>query len=123
MKKKNKARRKKSAVNLVQAELAYLISFLGSISDTSEFLDVRKPTVTKWLKGATAPDLENETKIAGLCYVIFRLSNIYVPEVVLSWLKGSHPTLNHRRPIDLLKRGRFTEVFSDIEQAAAGSYA
>jgi transcriptional regulator with XRE-family HTH domain len=113
----------KSSQDVVAAEIEVLREVFGNQSAVADVLGVDRASVTRWLQRKDSPDLENEEKIAGVRYVMIRLSKIFKPQVAESWLKGINAHLDNNRPLDLLRDGRITEVISAIEQMEAGSYA
>jgi hypothetical protein len=52
-----------------------------------------------------------------------RLLRIYDCEIALRWLAGTNAQLGDRRPMDLLGRGRLTDVLGAIDAEEAGSFA
>lgn len=109
--------------NVVLAELQSLADGIGNQARVAELLDVDKSAMTRWLQKGDQPDPENEERIAALRYVMVRLMKLFKPPVAMDWLQGVNAHLGNRRPMDLLRHGRITEVLAAIEQAAAGSYA
>lgn len=113
----------KARLNPVPAEIEVLRESFGNQSALANVLGVDRSSVTRWLQGKDAPDAENEEKIAGLRYVMTRLSKLFNHEAAASWLKGINAHLGNQRPLDLLRKGRIAEVISAIEQTESGSYA
>lgn len=112
-----------SLQNLIPAEIERLKESFGNQSAVANVLGVDRASVTRWLHGKDSPDQENEERIAGVRYVMIRLSKIFKPQVAESWLKGINAHLGNQRPLDLLRNGRITEVISAIEQLETGSFA
>jgi uncharacterized protein (DUF2384 family) len=108
--------------NVVLAELQSLTDGVGNQARVAELLDVDKSSMTRWLQG-DQPGLENEERIVALRYVMVRLLRLFKPETAMDWLSGINAHLGNKRPIDLIKKGRITEVAAAIDQTEAGSYA
>jgi uncharacterized protein (DUF2384 family) len=51
-----------------------------------------------------------------------RLSDFYTPDEMRLWLHASHPMLDGRRAIDLIKIGHTHEVFAVIENLDEGAF-
>jgi transcriptional regulator with XRE-family HTH domain len=113
----------RSSQSAVPAEIEVLKEAFGNQSAVADVLGVDRASVTRWLQGKDSPDLENEERIAGVRYVMIRLTRILKPQIAESWLKGINAHLDNKRPLDLLRDGRIAEVISAIEQMEAGSYA
>ena len=87
-------------------------------------LQVDKAQLGRWEKNRTKPKRENMAKIAGLNYILFRLSeNFRHQETMLKWLNGTNAHLNDSRPIDLIRSNRFNEVLSAIDAYETGAFA
>jgi len=109
--------------HVIFAELQSLAEGVGNQARVAELLDVDKSSVTRWLKKEDLPGPENEERITAIRYVMVRLSRLFKRETAMDWLLGVNAHLGNKRPIDLIKKGRATEVLAAIDQAEAGSYA
>lgn len=109
-------------IKVQNAELNMLEDFFGNFSKVADVLNVSRSRVSKWNKGEKPDDI-NKEKIAGISYLLTILLNNYYPEVAFGWLYGSNPFINNRKPIDLLKLNKLSDVISAAKQSIAGSYA
>jgi uncharacterized protein (DUF2384 family) len=55
--------------------------------------------------------------------VLARLLRIYSRETALKWLTGFNAHLGDRRPLDLLRTGRLSDVLDAVDAEEAGSFA
>ena len=106
----------------VKEKLRAVTHDLGSQARVARALGVSPSRVSRWLNGEQ-PDPENRRKLEGLEFVLARLSMMYTPRVAWDWLHGMNPFLHDNRPIDVLSRGRVTDVLEAIDADEAGSYA
>ena len=90
--------------------------------DIANMMDVSTATVSRWSSGKSAPGLETQTVIAGLRYVVERLSDFYTPDESRIWLHAAHPMLSGERAIDLIHAGRIQEVLGVIDSLESGAY-
>ncbi|MBV8927421.1 MAG: DUF2384 domain-containing protein [Bradyrhizobium sp.] len=90
--------------------------------DIANIVSASPPTVSRWLKGTSSPDIKTQTRIAQLGYLVDRLSEYYTAEETRLWLHTPHPMLEGRRAIDLLNEGKMEDVLAVIESIDAGAY-
>jgi hypothetical protein len=88
----------------------------------AEILDVNPAQVSRWIRGQGI-DPENAKKVQLLELVTARLAEVYHPAVIQDWLLGFNAHLGNRRPVDMIRMGRISEVLGAIDAAAAGSFA
>jgi hypothetical protein len=100
-----------------------LVSDLGSRAEVARALHVDRSQVTRWLDRGQDPDPENVRKVEGVELVLARLLRLYDRDAALRWLDGFNAQLGGRRPIDLLARGRLTEVLDAVDSDEIGSFA
>jgi hypothetical protein len=103
-------------------KLLTLIDDLGSQARVAQALDVDRSRVTRWLADEE-PDRDNLIKLESVEFVLSRLLCSYRRETALKWLFGLNAHLGDARPIDLLTRGRVSEVLRAIEADETGAYA
>jgi transcriptional regulator with XRE-family HTH domain len=90
--------------------------------DIANIVSVSPATVSRWSSGKASPDLRTQTVIAGLRYVVDRLSDFYTADETRLWLHTTHPMLNGERAIDLINAGRTEQVLAIIEALDAGAF-
>lgn len=91
-------------------------------TDIANFINVSRPTVSRWSKGISTPPIHTQTILANLRYIVDRLSDIYNPDEIRLWLYSNQPLLNHQRPIDLIMENFGEKVLTLIEQIDSGAY-
>ncbi|MGH2653325.1 MAG: hypothetical protein ACRDHV_03105 [Actinomycetota bacterium] len=106
----------------VRDKLRAVAQDLGSQARVARALGVSPSRVSRWLR-TEEPDLANRRKVEGLEFTLARLLSFLEPEVAIDWLNGSEPFLNFHRPIDVLARGRVTEVLEALDSFQAGSFS
>ncbi len=94
----------------------------GSQRRLAELLDVDPAQITRWRKGQGIDDL-NAGRVDLLELVMADLLRLYPRKAAERWLLGANPTLGHRRPLDLVRRGQAREVLDAIASERAGSFA
>lgn len=93
-----------------------------SDADMAQVMDVHRSQITRWKQGS-APDPENAERLLGLDVVISLLEGFLEGESIPKWLRGINAHLGHRRPLDVLKEGRLSEVIRAIEAEKSGAFA
>jgi transcriptional regulator with XRE-family HTH domain len=88
----------------------------------ADALGVSPAQVTRWLRGKGI-DAGNAERIDLLELAMSSLLRLYAPEAVEDWLFGFNAHLGDRRPIDVIRQGRFDEIVNAIAQERAGSFA
>lgn len=107
----------------VTTKLRAVIGDLGSQARVARALGVSPSRISRWLKQGEEPDAENRRKLEGLEFVLARALSFMSPETAIAWLHGSEPFLNNFAPIDVLARGRVTDVLAALDGFQAGSFA
>jgi len=100
-----------------------LVSDLGSRAEVARALQVDRSQVTRWLDRDQDPGPDNLRKVEGVELALARLLRLYDRASALRWLEGFNAQLGGRRPIDLLSRGRLSEVLDAIDADEIGSFA
>jgi transcriptional regulator with XRE-family HTH domain len=94
-----------------------------SDAQVAEALGVDRAQVKRWREGRTTPGLEVADRLVGLDAVIDLLHGYLEPASILKWLQGANAHLSDRRPLDVLRDGKLSEVIAAIEALKSGSYA
>lgn len=79
--------------------------------------------ISRWSNGARTPNSSAQTAIARLHCVVDRLSDVYAPNDVRSWLRSAHPQLGGAGAIDFIGAGGTEVAPAIIEQRYAGAFA
>lgn len=106
------------------AGLRYAIAKRAFSSDAemANELRVHRSQITRWKQGA-APDAQNAEKLVGLDVVVSLLQGFLETESIPKWLRGINAHLGNRRPLDVLREGRLSEVIRAIEAEREGAFA
>jgi len=103
-------------------KLATLVADMGSQAQVARVLDVDRSRVSRWLADEE-PDRENLLKLEAVEFVLSRLQLSYQRQTAIKWLFGLNAHLGDARPIDLLGKGRVSDVLRAIEAEESGAYA
>ena len=103
-------------------KLATLVADLGSQAQVAKALDVDRSRVSRWLADEE-PDRENLIKLEAVEFALSRLQMTYQRSTALKWLFGFNAHLGNARPVDLLAKGRVSDVLRAIEADETGAYA
>jgi uncharacterized protein (DUF2384 family) len=95
---------------------------VGGQATLARMLGVSPSRVSRWLR-TDEPDPTNRRKVEGVEFLLGRLLDLYSRDTALKWLQGLNAHLGNRRPIDLLGRGRISEVLRAVEAEETGAYA
>lgn len=94
----------------------------GSQRRLADALGVSPAQVTRWRRGQGI-DPRNAERIDQLELAMSTLLRLYEPKAAAAWLSGFNAHLGDRRPLDVIRQGRFDDVMSAIRQERAGSFA
>ena len=100
-----------------------LVSDLGSRAEVARTLEVDRSQVTRWLDRGQDPGPDNLRKVEGVELALARLLRLYDRDAALASLQGFNAQLGGRRPMDMLARGRLSEVLDAIDADESGSFA
>ena len=101
----------------IQAKLAF-----PDDADLARSLGVHRSAVVRWKRGE-APAPENYEQLVGLDTVVSLLQGFLEATAIPKWLRGINAHLGDRRPIDVIRQGRLSEVVAAIEAEKAGAFA
>lgn len=93
-----------------------------SDAEIARLLGVDRSTVGRWRRGQPMSP-EHHERVVGLDAVVELLTAMLEPESISKWLKGFNAHLGNRRPIDILRAGRTSEVIAAIEAEKSGAFA
>lgn len=88
----------------------------------ADALGVSPAQISRWRRGQGL-DEDNAERLDLLELTMSMLLRMYEPEAAEDWLFGLNRHLRNRRPIDVIRDGRVTELLAAIRQERAGSYA
>ncbi|MFY2862026.1 hypothetical protein [Mycobacterium sp. THU-M104] len=105
-----------------QQKVTALSRDFGSQRRLAELLGVNAAQVTRWRRGEGIDDA-NASRVDVLDLVMAHLLRLYSAAAAERWLIGMNPSLEGRRPIDLVRRGQTREILDAIANEQAGSFA
>lgn len=85
-------------------------------------LDANPRTVSRWLKKEAAPRPDARERLLELIAVLERLSATLRPSAAHDWLFTPNASLDHHKPVDLLREGEFRRVLGAIDALAEGVF-
>jgi hypothetical protein len=91
-------------------------------ADLARSLGVHRSAVVRWKRGE-APAPRNWEQLVGLDAVVSLLEGFLELASIPKWLRGLNAHLGERRPIDVIRQGRLSEVVAAIEAEKAGAFA
>lgn len=106
----------------VEARAGDLVDRLGA-SAVAGLLGVHRSQPSRWRSGRGRPSLELRARILDLSYALERLLELYTEDVAVEWMQGSNAHMGGRRPIDVVRSGRITEVIEAIDAEAGLAFA
>ena len=101
--------------------LENIIRVFGSDAGAAAALDVSRAQPRRWREGQI-PDPENRDRIVGLDAVLALLAGYLEESTIPKWLDGVNAHLGNRRPINVLREGRLSEVIAAIEAEKSGAF-
>jgi uncharacterized protein (DUF2384 family) len=91
--------------------------------DFTRLTKARDRTVRRWLEGSATPRAESVDRIDDLRALVVILGDMLDPEGIVAWLRNRNPTLEFRRPLDVLTTpDGFDEVLDAARELASGSF-
>jgi putative toxin-antitoxin system antitoxin component (TIGR02293 family) len=85
-------------------------------------LETNPRTVSRWLSRQTAPRPDARERLLELIAVLEKLSGVLRPESAHDWLFTPNESLDHHKPVDLLRSGEFRRVLSAIDALSEGVF-
>lgn len=90
--------------------------------EVARILGTNPRTVSRWLREQVKPRPEARERLLELVAVLERLGRALRPEPAHDWLFTPNPLLDHRKPVELLREGRYREVLGAIDQLGEGVF-
>lgn len=94
-----------------------------SDDEVGAIVDASGRSVARWAAGEVVPQRLNKERLLELAYVADALSEVLPRDHANAWLFSPHRRLDHQKPADLIKQGRYREVLNLIEAMADGVFA
>ncbi|WP_419554356.1 antitoxin Xre/MbcA/ParS toxin-binding domain-containing protein [Candidatus Poriferisodalis sp.] len=92
-----------------------------SSSELAEIVGVGERQVQHWAAGSSRPSAASRDHLVDLYYVVDQLEEVYTPEGAEIWLHSRNRLFDGRRPIEVLRRGGFSEVIDAVESLTHGT--
>src|SRR5882762_6681859 len=92
------------------------------LTEVANLLEVRPETVSRWNQGKAFPQPEPEQRLLELGYVVEQLAGFYKPREARVWLLSPQKLLDHQKPIELIRAGRFRELLAVINELRENVY-
>ncbi len=90
--------------------------------EAARILGANPRTVSRWLRDQVKPRPEARERLLELLAVLERLGRVLWPEPAQDWLFTPNPLLDRRKPVELLRDGRYREVLGAIDQLGEGVF-
>ncbi len=107
---------------LRRASYLYARRAFATDAALAEVFPVSPSRVARWKQGHL-PERENARLLRDLGIVVALLDGWLEEEVVPDWLHGTNAHLGNRRPLDVVREGRLSEVVRAIEAEKSGAFA
>lgn len=91
-------------------------------TDLARMLETNPRTVSRWLSRQTAPRPDARERLLELIAVLEKLSGVLRPEPAHDWLFTPNDSLDHHKPVDLLRTGEFRRVLGAIDAMSEGVF-
>lgn len=78
-----------------------------TFQEIAQVTGVQQRSVQNWAAGNTRPEGSQRERLFELSYVIEQLNDVYDDEGIEIWLHRPQRLLQHARPVDALREGRF----------------
>jgi hypothetical protein len=79
-------------------------------------------TVTGWLSRQTTPQGNDRARLLDLVAVLEKLAGVLRSQPAHDWLFAPNDSLDHHKPVDLLRTGEFRRVLSTIDAMSEGVF-
>lgn len=96
---------------------------LGGRTKLAEWAGVDRNQATRWVDGTTEPSAAAARAVTDLEFIIARARMVWSESVVPKWLNGHNAFLGGATPLEMISRGRTSEVLDAITGDDAGVYA
>jgi putative toxin-antitoxin system antitoxin component (TIGR02293 family) len=91
-------------------------------ADLARMLQINPRTVSRWLSRRTSPRPDARERLLELIAVLEQLSGVLRPQPAHDWLFTPNPSLEHLKPVDLLRTGEYRQVLGAIDAMAEGVF-
>lgn len=91
-------------------------------ADVARILETNPRTVARWVHEETEPRWEIRERLLEFFAVMERLQLVVRPKAAHDWLYSPNQTIDHEKPVDLLRRGEFRRVLATIDALGEGVF-
>jgi len=92
-------------------------------ADIARVLDANPRTVARWLQRETEPRPDARERLLELIAVVEHLSGVLTPAAAHDWLFTPNPSLEHHKPVELMRERQYRRVLGAIDALAEGVFA
>lgn len=96
---------------------------LGSQAELARWVGVSRSQATRWSDGQTEPSPEAARAVTDLEFIVARARLVWDESVIPDWLQGRNAFLDGATPLEMIRRGRISEVLDAITGDETGVYA
>lgn len=111
-----------AAILIRRARYASVRPAFASDAEMAAALGADRSRAARWKAGA-AMDAPRWASLQALDTVVGLLRGWLEPTTIPKWLRGVNAHLGNRRPLDVLRDGRLSEVVAAIEAEQSGAFA
>jgi putative toxin-antitoxin system antitoxin component (TIGR02293 family) len=90
--------------------------------DIARVIDANPRTVARWLQRETEPRPDARERLLELIAILEQLSGVLQPAAAHDWLFTPNPSLDHHKPVDLLREREYRRVLGAIDALAEGAF-
>lgn len=94
-----------------------------SDDEVGSMVEASGRSVARWAAGEVVPQRLNKERLLELAYVADGLAEVLPRDHANTWLFTPQRRLDHEKPADLIRQGRYREVLNLIEAMADGVFA
>lgn len=96
---------------------------LGSKSTMAQWVGDSRSQITRWSEGRAEPPAEVARAVTDLEFIIARAHLVWDDAALRDWLEGQNAFLDGATPLEMVRRGRTSEVLEAITGAETGVFA
>lgn len=111
-----------AAILIRKARFVSARAAFTSDAEMAKALGADRSRAARWKAGAPMDDVRWR-HLEALDTVVGLLRGWLEPTTIPKWLHGLNAHLGHRRPVDVLRDGRLSEVVAAIEAEKSGAFA
>ncbi len=90
--------------------------------DLACVVETSPETVAGWLSRQTVPQGNDRAQLLDLVAVLKKLAGALRSQPAHDWLFAPNDSLDHHKPVDLLRRGEFRRVLGAIDAMSEGVF-